>query len=177
VPSVPSLNDQFEGHFRSHAGAIRAYAVRAVGHAHADDIVSETFAIVWRRWLDAPANSDARRAWTYKIAHNIVSHHYRSESRRFRLLFRAVQTRPDVPTDPADVVTLDDWARRVVAELPPREREALGLVVFADLSPSEAASILGCSVTALSSRLTRARRRVADARAIHLDAERERADR
>ncbi|MBD3779949.1 MAG: sigma-70 region 4 domain-containing protein, partial [Micrococcales bacterium] len=44
--------------------------------------------------------------------------------------------------------------------LPPAEGEAMALTVWAGLTPTEAAEVLGCSVTALTSRLSRARARL-----------------
>ncbi|WP_123372442.1 RNA polymerase sigma factor [Cellulomonas sp. PhB150] len=167
----------FDAHFREEVAAVRRYAARAAGDANADDIVSETFAIAWRKWDVAPEGPGARRSWTFKIAHNVVAHHHRSEARRFRLFNRATQINSDRAADHAVAVALDDWAERAVAALPLREREALALVVFADLTPKEAAAVLGCSPSALSSRLSRARQRLAEQHFGQLETEREGAGR
>ena len=41
--------DEFSDLFRQTAGRLHAYAVRQVGQDAADDLVSETYAIAWRR--------------------------------------------------------------------------------------------------------------------------------
>lgn len=150
----------FEAHFRELVGPVRRYASRAVGDQAADDVTNETFTIAWRRWADAPDAPGLRRAWTFKIAHNVVAHHVRSQLRRGQLLRRVGAVRPAELTDPADLVCGDDRVARQLADLPLAEREALALVVWADMSPQQAAYALGCSVGALNSRLTRARKRL-----------------
>ena len=82
----PTAQPQFEDHFRELVGPIRRYASRSIGHVHADDIVSETFIVVWRKWADAPLRRGTPRAWTFKIAHNMIAHHVRSQLRRGQLI-------------------------------------------------------------------------------------------
>jgi RNA polymerase sigma-70 factor (ECF subfamily) len=50
--------------------------------------------------------------------------------------------------------------RSAIEHLPPRDREALKLVMWDQLSHGEAAQVLGCSVSALGVRLHRARTRL-----------------
>jgi RNA polymerase sigma-70 factor (ECF subfamily) len=50
--------------------------------------------------------------------------------------------------------------RSAIEHLPPRDREAIKLVLWDELSHGEAAQVLGCSVNALSVRLHRARTRL-----------------
>ena len=45
---------RFEALFREHHSAVRAYARRRVPSEVVDDIVSETFLVVWRRLDDVP---------------------------------------------------------------------------------------------------------------------------
>lgn len=153
----------FEAHFRALSGPVRRYAVRAIGPSAADDVVSETFATAWRRWDDAPDDPGLRRAWTYRIAHHVVSHQVRSQLRRTQLLRRVGSVRPAEVGDLAERVAQDDRVARALAALPLGEREALALVVWADMSPQQAAHVLGCSATAVSSRVARARTRLAAA--------------
>ncbi|NKY38692.1 sigma-70 family RNA polymerase sigma factor [Cellulomonas septica] len=153
--------DSFEGFFRQHVASVRRFACRSVGDMYADDVVSETFTIVWRKWSDAPAADGVRRAWLFRIAHNVMAHHVRSQVRRGRLLRWAGRMASEShPPDPADRVVGDDHVKRALLALPFREREAMALVVWEDLTPQQAAFALECSVTALSSRLTRARQRL-----------------
>jgi RNA polymerase sigma-70 factor (ECF subfamily) len=50
-----------------------------------------------------------------------------------------------------------------LASLKPRDREALQLVLWDELSHAEAAAVLGCTVNAFELRYRRARNRVRDA--------------
>ena len=62
--------------------------------------------------------------------------------------------------DTADLIDEDQRVAHVLSGLPLGEREALALVIWADMSPQQAAFALGCSASALHSRLTRARKRL-----------------
>ena len=146
----PAKAVAFEGLFRAMAPAIRRYATRQVGADLADDIVDDTFSVVWRRWSDLPEEAHLRRAWVYRVAHNAVSHAIRTRTRRQSLVTRVQQT--ERAPHPADRVVGDDRVSRLLANLPAREREAMSLVVWDGLSASQAAFVLGCSTTAISSR-------------------------
>ena len=140
---------------------VRRFAARAVGDASADDIVSETLAIVWLKWdvvLDLPG---ARRAWTFGVARNVLAHARRSEARQLRLTSRMSELRAKVIPDHAEMIAEIDWIKRAIAELADHEREALLLTAFADKAHKDAAASLECSTSALNSRLSRARQRLA----------------
>lgn len=155
----PTRAGAFESLFREMAPAVRRFAARRVGSDLADDVVSETFSVVWRRWDDLPDEQHFRRAWVFRVAHHTVSHTMRSRSRVQRLAARVQQAPVHVP-DVAEDLAGDDRVSQLLAHLPPREREAMSLVVWDGLSAGQAAYVLGCSATAISSRLTRARRRL-----------------
>lgn len=131
-----------------------------VDHASVDDIVAETFTIVWQRWVDVPVEPDPRRAWAFRVAHHRVQHWYESKQRDVRLHRRLAPARTDVADHAAEVAGENDLAT-LLALLPPSEREAMWLVVSAGLSPTAAAFVLDCSPSALTSRLARARQRLA----------------
>jgi len=60
------------------------------------------------------------------------------------------------PSDPVEIVAV----RLALARLPRSDREVLLLSEWEDLSAKEIAQVLGCSVSAASVRLHRARRRI-----------------
>lgn len=133
-----------------------------VDRASVDDVVAETLTVVWQRWVDVPADPDRRRAWAFRVAHHRVQHWYEAKQREVRLHRRLTPARTEAPDHAADVVDESDLAS-LLAVLPPAEREAMWLVVSAGLSPSQAAFVLDCSASALTSRLARARQRLAAA--------------
>ncbi|ROS21823.1 RNA polymerase sigma factor [Cellulomonas sp. PhB150] len=157
VPPSPAA--EFEALFRAVAPGVRRFVARTVGPDAADDVVNETFATAWRRWADLPCDEGMRRAWIYRTAHHEIGHALRSRGRRQRTAERAASHRDQQP-DETERVLGDDRVTRLLAGLPDTDRDALELVVWGGLTPSEAAFALGCSATAMRARLMRARRRV-----------------
>ncbi|MBD8059301.1 sigma-70 family RNA polymerase sigma factor [Cellulomonas sp. JH27-2] len=154
-----SAAGEFESFFVATAPQVRRYAHRMVDAASVDDIVSETFTLVWQRWVDVPTEEAPRRAWTFRVAHHRVQHWYEAKQRDVRLNRRLAPVRTDVADHAADVTDEADVAA-VLALLPPAEREAMWLVVCVGLTPKDAAFVLDCSASALTTRLSRARQRL-----------------
>src|SRR5688500_19393601 len=78
----------FAGLFDRHAAAVHRYLGRRVGEL-ADDLLSETFLIAFRRRAAYRAEHLEVRPWLMGIATNLVHGHVRSEQRRYRALARA----------------------------------------------------------------------------------------
>jgi RNA polymerase sigma-70 factor (ECF subfamily) len=152
----------FADAYRLLAPQVRGYARRQVPDDLAEDVVAETFLVLWRRWSDAPAGTDLR-PWVFGVARNKILRVREQQHRALRSVAHVAAAEPARPhvADPADDVAAADRARRLLAQLPPAEGEAMALTVWAGLAPAEAAQVLGCSVTALTSRLSRARTRLA----------------
>jgi RNA polymerase sigma-70 factor (ECF subfamily) len=112
--------------------------------------------VAWRRPQEVPANA---LPWLLAVARCVVLREWRSSSRRDALITRvaSLTTRERNPFGPEDA-NADVLA--AVERLPPNDREALALVYWDGLSASEAATVLGCTQTALRVRLHRARRRL-----------------
>jgi RNA polymerase sigma factor (sigma-70 family) len=160
VPPGPSgAAAAFEALFRDVAPGVRRFVTRTVGADTADDVVNETFTVVWRRWSELPADSGMRRAWIYRTAYYECGHALRSRTRILRTAER-VAARRDVEDDETDRVLGDDRVARLLAGLPATDRDALELVVWHAMTPTEAAYALGCTPTAMRARLSRARRRL-----------------
>lgn len=155
-----SVEIEFSTYFRATAPSVRRYVARLVDSHSVDDVVSETFTVAWRRW-DEISDVEHRRAWTFRVAHHRVLRWYEAEGRHRHdeLDGRDRQGHGDH----ADGVAAADRTTRLLATLPPAERAAMALIVLDDMSPSDAAFVLGCSTTALTTRLHRARQRLAAA--------------
>ena len=148
----------FESVFRAHVGAVHAYALRRSDAATADEVVADTFLVCWRRFDRAP---DDVLPWLYGVARRCLANRLRAGRREQARVAPMAATATD-PT--ADTYEQRARAREVLAalaELPPKEREALQLCAWEGLSPAEGARVVGCTAAAFRVRLHRARRRLA----------------
>jgi RNA polymerase sigma-70 factor, ECF subfamily len=130
--------------------------------ADAEDAVQEAFLKVWRR-AEAWRPGEARfSTWLWRVVVNQCL-----DARR-RPGFDPLDAIPEPPDPAPDAVAV--LARRedrerleaAMAELPERQRAALGLVYGAGASNQEAADALGISVGALEQLLVRAKRSLRD---------------
>ena len=78
--------DRFRSFVRATYPDLKLYALRRVGPAGAEDVVSETYVVAWRKWVDPPPTDP--RPWLFGIARNIV----RNEVRRHRRAERFART-------------------------------------------------------------------------------------
>ncbi len=142
----------------AHLGRIHGYAWRMLGDAgEADDVAQECFLRLWRQaraW-----RAEARLGtWLHRVAHNLCIDRLR------RRRPGTVEDPPDLPDPapgPAGERQRAQVARAVGAalgELPERQRAAITLVHYQELGNIEAAAIMGVSVEALESLLSRGRR-------------------
>ena len=151
--------DAFVPVARRHEVAIHAYLARRAGRQAADDLLAE----VWLRAFAARGGYDIRyadaRPWLYGIARNVLREHWRSGHGGDELA--AVGATMADPWDGVDDRL--DSAERVkavvsaVRSLPATEREVLLLVAWEQLTPAEAAKVLGVPQGTARSRLHRAR--------------------
>lgn len=146
--------------FRSCHGELRAFVARRIGAVAAEDVVAETFATVWQRWADIPRDLDGRRAWVFGVARNKLREAQRSTARRDRLAVRMATLRHEEAADPAESLAGAGRVHDLLAALPRAERDAMLLTVVAGLTCTEAAEVLVCSVSAMTSRVSRARARL-----------------
>jgi RNA polymerase sigma-70 factor (ECF subfamily) len=134
-------------------------AARILGdRTEAEDVAQEAFLRIWRqaaRWETGRAYFDT---WLYTIAVNLC----RDRLRRRREVYMGELPETADPGSAPDQGLRDrDNARTVeaaLAVLPERQREAIVLAYYEELSNTEAAAVMGISVEALESLLARARR-------------------
>ncbi|GAA3119349.1 sigma-70 family RNA polymerase sigma factor [Planomonospora alba] len=131
-----------------------AYVVSRAGRQVADEVVSETFAIAWRRFDQMPQNA---LPWLLGVARNVLRDSIRAEARREGI---QREMREWVTADVADHVAERLGVLKAMAGLTQDEREILVLVAWQGLRPRDAAKVLDCSVPAFRVRLHRARRRL-----------------
>jgi RNA polymerase sigma factor (sigma-70 family) len=135
----------------AHLGAVTAYARRR-GSRDADGVAAEAMSIAWRRLADVPR--DDPLPWLYATARNLLLAERRAAG-------RAAGTAASEPSVPAhELHELDPQLDRALRLLGSADREALLLVAWEDLTPSQSAHALGLNATAFRVRLLRARRRL-----------------
>lgn len=159
VDSRLQLTELYAEHWR----ALLGYAGRRCGNAaDAADVVSETFLICWRRLADVPAGSDAR-LWLFGTARRVIANQNRADRRRERLgaALLAALTLVGTQADQWFVRSESEIAlHRALAQLPAVDQELFCLVGWEELTPAEAAIVLGISAVAARARLSRARRKL-----------------
>ncbi len=135
---------------------VLAYALRRTAQrSDAEDVVSATFGVAWRRWGDRPA-AEFELPWLYAIAARVLANQRRSLRRLAALRSRL----RDLPT-PADKERSD--LPDVVAalkQLRTDDQEILRLAAWEGLTGAELAVALDCTENAAAIRLHRARKRL-----------------
>ena len=151
-----AAEDVFRGLYAEHYGAVYAYCARRLGSDDATDAAAEVFTVAWRRIWRVPSDEGAL-PWLYGVARNIVANHRRSRRRRQRLEAR-------LATHPAPVWTeVPAGHDGVLASLRDDDCEILMLAAWEGLGSEDLGRALGCSASAASVRLHRARNRLSAA--------------
>jgi RNA polymerase sigma-70 factor, ECF subfamily len=135
-----------------------AYAARRAGAEAADEIVSETFMVAWRRYADMPPEE---LPWLFGVVRNVMRDAVRAEARRASLTAELRRRSEEPVADVADGVVDRLAMLRALADLPDNDREVFTLMAWQGLSPREAARVLGCTAATVRVRLHRARKRLA----------------
>ena len=150
--------DAFSTLYRRHYRSLMDHVYRRTGDVHAtEDIVADVFLTALRmlpryRYRGVPV-----RFWLLRIATNGVNHWARRRRRS--------PTCPLGSYEPLDLETPPDQnasaelqrARKALLSLPPKYQTVLALRYFESLSVAEIATVIGCRVGTVKSRLARAR--------------------
>ena len=143
-----------------HTDKIMGVCYKMLGErAAAEDAAQETFLRLWKhagRWRSKGAKFET---WLYRVAMNICLDRLRKRGRE------APEEAAPEQVDQAlraDAVLMADQRRvqveEAIAQLPKRQRMAITLCHYQELSNIEAAEIMEASVEAVESLLSRARR-------------------
>jgi RNA polymerase sigma-70 factor (ECF subfamily) len=149
--------------YRRNQGLVYRFALQMSGKTQiAEEVTQDVFMVV----MDAAGRYDAARgsvaAFLYGIARNVVLKALERE-RPYRTVFNSEREYLVEPAADSDV--LGDMARneqveilrKAVLALPPAYREVVVLCDLHERDYTEAASVLGCAVGTIRSRLHRAR--------------------
>jgi RNA polymerase sigma-70 factor (ECF subfamily) len=141
---------------------ISRYTAKIYGDQDVASIVSAVFAIAWQRFDDIP--KDRAQQWLKSVARHVVFNTRRSDA-RWASLQRAARSSP-----PLLAASVDDDRRlevKIVAAgletLSIEDQQILRIQGADEPSSEELAAMLGVSVRAARTRLSRARKRLHDA--------------
>ena len=147
---------RLEALFSEHFSAVRTYTRRRAPEALVDDVVAETFLVAWRRINDLPPDI---RPWLLAVARRTLSTQLRSARRRGSLVekLKVVErdetfSQVDRPDSTGVIASLE--------RLSTKDQEVLALAAWEQLSPREAAVVMGMSPARYRVRLHRAKRRL-----------------
>jgi RNA polymerase sigma factor (sigma-70 family) len=139
---------------------IVALASRMLGDRdEADDVAQEAFLRIWKiapRWRTGEARFDT---WLHRVTLNLC--YDRLRKHREETASDDLPEQPDhapLPDERLDAAGTGDRIAQALQGLPARQREALVLTYYQELSNTESAALMDVSVDALESLLARARR-------------------
>lgn len=138
--------------YRTQFGPLSGYAGSLTGdQTVAVDIAQEAFTRLLARWRSVRDP----RAWLFFVATNLARDHWRTLTRDRDLTERAGShlAGASLPSDP--------WLRDLVERLPHRQRQAILLHYYADISVQEIAKLLHVPVGTVKRRLHDGRTRLA----------------
>jgi RNA polymerase sigma-70 factor (ECF subfamily) len=158
---VAADKQAFEALLDHYLGDIVSFARRFVGHHEADDIAQEVFARVWQKAGQWQRGKGTVRAWLYRITYNlcmdVLKKHKPESGLESNDVSDQAGMQPDRHAENADLKASIDAAMQ---GLPERQRSAISLCLVHGLGNREAAAVLGVSVEALESLLSRGRRQL-----------------
>ncbi len=142
-----------------HLDAIHAFNFRMTQDAEsAADIAQETFLRVWSKASSWRPGRVKFTTWLHRIARNLcIDAHRRQRPTEDADVDTMASDARSPDQAPADM-ELDGALRRALSALPERQRTAIVLCHRQGMSNRDAAQVLGVSVDALESLLSRARR-------------------
>jgi RNA polymerase sigma-70 factor (ECF subfamily) len=155
---VPSFVSVVERYLEDVHGYL-VYLTRDRGLA--EDLTAETFEKALRLWRRYDPKRASAKTWLCQIARTTALDHFRSESRRRRREQVYHLGEPEA-VEGTYGEGLSPTIESALAALSAGEREVIALRVLLDLDGETAARVLGISVTACSTRLSRALKKLAE---------------
>ncbi|NRQ32421.1 sigma-70 family RNA polymerase sigma factor [Nonomuraea sp. NN258] len=155
---MPNPQERFTALYNTYQARVYGYAVSRAGHHLAEEVVSETFLVAWRRLDDIPEQAQVQ--WLFRVARNVLRDNFRQAARRESLEADLRTWMEHAAADSGEQATERLTVLRALATLSEDDKEVLTLTTWHGLSAAEAAGVLGCTKATFFVRLHRARRRL-----------------
>ncbi|TDD58068.1 sigma-70 family RNA polymerase sigma factor [Kribbella antibiotica] len=158
------MDDWFAAQVERNGPDIHAYLTRRTTDGVADDLLGDVWVAAYGGRSGFDPDIGTPRAWLFGVARHVLHGYYRKHRLRSTMA-RVIGI--DRPTDETaavdarlDAAALAPQLREGLRSLPAAERELLLLVAWENLTPTEAAQVLGIPAGTARSRLHRARQRM-----------------
>ena len=146
--------------YSRYAPTVLGMAAQALGRPAGEDIVQDVFLEVWKNASTYDSNRGKVRPWLLQIAHYRIANELRRRRRRPQIQADPEGERLSSIPEPGPNQSEEVWnayrqaaLRRALEELPPPQRQALGLAFFEQLSHDEIASALQLPLGTAKSRI------------------------
>lgn len=156
---LEEARERFDAMYRRCEQPVLAYAMRRAPAEVARDAAADAFVAAWRRFDELPPDP---LPWLIGATRKTLANQRRATARQARIVERLTIERSD-PALPCAPSQADPAVRRAFSRLAAADREALALIAWDGLTPTQAARSLDCSPVGFRVRLHRARRRFAHA--------------
>ena len=162
----PAVSASFAATAEEHLDDVYAYLVYLTrDRSLAEDLAADTFEKALRLWHRFDPRRANARTWLVQIARTTALDWFRSEDRRRRREERVAEPEH---VDAAFAEGLSAELETALRELSAGEREVIALRILLELDGDEAARVLGISPTAVSTRLSRALKKLEEKVSIHV---------
>ncbi|MGW7674077.1 RNA polymerase sigma factor [Streptomyces sp. NPDC054775] len=147
------------------AEPLHRYLLRRTAPDLVEDVLSETMLVLWRRLDHVPGlgtaslpDRDDVLPWCYGVARGCLANAHRADGRRLRLVERLMHTQQA----PAAADTDHRDLHVALAALGELDHEVVRLWAWEELAPRQIAEVTGLTPNAVSIRLHRAKRKLAE---------------
>ena len=162
----PAWSASFAATAEEHLDDVYGYLVYLTrDRSLAEDLTADTFEKALKHWRRFDSSRGNARTWLCQIARTTALDWFRAEERRRRREQRVAV--PDV-FEGGQSPGLSPELESALQELSAGEREVIALRVLLELDGEEAARVLGISPTAVSTRLSRALKKLEEKVSIHV---------
>jgi RNA polymerase sigma-70 factor (ECF subfamily) len=148
--------DAFEALFESYYPRLFRFLFRLTrSHGAAEELANDVLLTLWKD-ADRFRGESRVSTWIFGIAYRQALAHLRK--RKFKLV--PFVERDAVVDEAGAQIEREDWVRRGVEELPPKQKLTVMLVYFLGLSCEETARVSGVPVSTVKTRMFHARRKM-----------------